>query len=66
MIDQIKCKKCGQPGKVACVDDLFYARCTHCTGWPQFEFLGATKDNAIRIWNLYNQPPKQGKKKCEK
>ena len=35
MIDQIKCKKCGQPGKVVCLDECYYARCTNCTGWAQ-------------------------------
>lgn len=64
MIEQKPCKYCKQPGTVACVESMYYARCVHCKKWPPFEFLGATKENAIKAWNesQSNQPKTKRKK----
>lgn len=55
MTEQIPCKHCNAPGQVTKVDDLYYARCSQCTKWGPYEFLGATRKTAIAQWNLFNQ-----------
>lgn len=54
MIEQVECKYCGCPGSVVRVDDMYYARCTHCKKWPPFEFLALKPDLAIKNWNEFN------------
>lgn len=54
MLKQIACKYCGRPGYVVRVDDMYYARCTHCKKWPPFEFLALKEDLAIKNWNMFN------------
>lgn len=55
MTEQTKCKFCNAPGHVVQVDDLYYARCTQCTKWGPYEFLGSTRKTAIAQWNLFNR-----------
>lgn len=51
-----QCRKCGGEGYLAQKDDLWYARCSKCTKWSPFEFLGITQLAAIRNWNEGNTP----------
>lgn len=54
-IDQLKpCKKCKGKARIVCVDDCYYARCTKCTKWPPYEFLGVSPAAATRNWNKVN------------
>lgn len=59
---QSTCRYCKNPGIVVPVDDLFYARCTHCNKWSPYEFLGTTRVNAIKNWNEFNMPKKKEQK----
>lgn len=54
MIEQIVCKYCGHPGTVVKIDDMYYARCTHCKKWSPFEFLATRPSAAIKNWNEFN------------
>ena len=56
MIEAIKCRKCGGMPHVIKVEECFYARCDKCTKWHPFEFLGITREAAIRNWNEGNLP----------
>lgn len=58
----LKCKYCKNEGKITCVDDLYYARCSQCNKWPPYQMLGSTIENAIKVWNEYNTIKKKDKK----
>lgn len=54
MTEQYVCRYCKHNGTVVRVDDLFYARCTHCNKWSPYGFLGNNRENAIKNWNELN------------
>ena len=52
------CKHCKRKGQVVYPriveisgEELYYAQCPKCEHWDIYEFLGATRRNAIKTWN---------------
>lgn len=52
------CKHCKRKGQIVYPriveiggEELYYAQCPKCKHWDIYEFLGATRRNAIKTWN---------------
>lgn len=55
MEEAVKCKRCGALPYVTKIEGCFYAKCSKCTKWGLYEFLGITPKAAIRNWNESNK-----------
>ena len=58
MTEMVKCKKCGAPGKITMISGSPYAQCSKCTKWDPYQFLGFSREGAIKVWNMYNSSGK--------
>lgn len=59
----VKCRKCGALPYITKIEDCFYAKCSKCTKWAPYEFLGITPKAAIRNWNESNSRASTSKEK---